>query len=229
MLFMHRWILGAGLWAMTAGVLASDAACPGQYAAVQENFLSADCATCWQAEAGAPTSNWRFDWIVPAGTEAPLASAALPEAAERLQRLGSAPPPGGHAITLARHAAPPLRGLRGLRLQLSAGPAWHGYFGLQGRVNISRATRLPPGSQLWLALVEILPAGSEGNAQPRALLRSVAGPLPLEALAVGRPLAHLRALHWPEGAQPVRLQARGWIEAPDGRMLAVAADRCPTP
>ena len=40
-------------------------------------------------------------------------------------------------------------------------------------------------------------------------------------------VTHLRALRWPEGAKPERLQARGWIEAADGSLLAVAAQRCP--
>ena len=40
-------------------------------------------------------------------------------------------------------------------------------------------------------------------------------------------LTHLRALRWPETAKPERLQARAWLEAPDGRVLAMAADRCP--
>ena len=57
------------------------------------------------------------------------------------------------------------------------------------------------------------------------LVRSVAGPLPLDGAK--RPISHLRALRWPESAQPTRLQARGWVEGPDGRLLAVAADRCP--
>ena len=73
----------------------------------------------------------------------------------------------------------------------------------------------------------VLPAGSEANAGPRALVRSVAGPLPLDG--AGRPTGttHLRALRWPAGAKPERLQARGWIEAADGSLLAVAAPRCP--
>ena len=41
----------------------------------------------------------------------------------------------------------------------------------------------------------------------------------------GHPLPEKRTP--PETAQPTRLQARGWIEAPDGALLAIATDRCP--
>ena len=54
----------------------------------------------------------------------------------------------------------------------------------------------------------------------------MAGPLPLGALRPGQPLNHLAALRWPEGTQVDRLQARGWVEGPDGALLAVAADHC---
>jgi hypothetical protein len=55
----------------------------------------------------------------------------------------------------------------------------------------------------------------------------MAGPLPLDGPAAGQSLSHLRALRWPEGARPERLQARAWIEAPGGQILMMAADRCP--
>ena len=35
---------------------------------------------------------WQLDWITPAGDHAALAAAALPEAADRLQRAGTAQP-----------------------------------------------------------------------------------------------------------------------------------------
>ena len=62
---------------------------------------------------------------------------------------------------------------------------------------------------------------------PTTLVRSVAGPLPLDTAQPGQRLTHLRTLRWPETAKPERLQARAWLEAPDGRVLAMAADRCP--
>ena len=97
---------------------------------------------------------------------------------------------------------------------------------MQLTLQIDPRTALPAGSSAWLALVEQVSAGSDGTPIARSLLRSVAGPLPLASLQPGKPLTHLRALRWPASAEPTRLQARAWIEAPDGRLLAVAADQC---
>lgn len=195
-------------------------ACPAAGAPVAEHFIDAACSHCWAAAAPMPGGAWRFDWIVPGADDAPLSAAALPDATERLQRLGS-PAPGPAARTQAARPLP------GLQLQVGAGPAWQGYFGLQLRLKARQAATLPAGATAWVALVELLPPGSEANDSPRALVRSVAGPLPLDGAAAPRGLTHLRALRWPTGAKPERLQARAWVEAPDGRIVAVAANRCP--
>lgn len=223
---MHPLILGAGVGALatalttalTTSIAPAHAACPAQQAALQEVFIAADCANCWSAPATLPgPPGWRLDWITQTAADAPLAAAALPEAADRAARAGAV------SAVAGRPAA--------LRLQVAAGPAWNGYFGLQMTLQPARAgsnrAGLPAGSTAWLALVELLPAGAEGSAAARALVRSVAGPLPLDGPAAGQTLTHLRALRWPEGARPERLQARAWIEAPTGQVLLMAADRCP--
>ena len=196
---------------------AANTACPAPGAAVVEQVIAADCPDCWAADAPAPAGAWRFDWISAAGDDAALSAAALAEATDRLQRRGAA---AGARIQ-------PARALPGLALKVGAGPAWQGYFGLQMTVRARSKASLPAGATGWLALVELLPAGSEGSAGSRALVRSVAGPLPLDGATSAKGLNHLRALRWPAGAQPERLQARGWIEAADGSLLAVAAHRCP--
>jgi hypothetical protein len=226
MRFMHRVILGAGL--LGAAALASaqpvpPAGCPRGGAAVVERFISADCPDCWAAPdvASTPAGAWLFDWIAQttAGNDAPLAAAANTEAQERAQRAGGPSPTGAQSLTVRTtlpHSA-------GLKLNVQSGPAWNGYFGLR----LEARGRVPAGSSAWLALVELIPANAEGSVAERQLVRSVAGPLPLDALRAGRATSHLRALRWPETAQPTRLQARGWIEAPDGALLAIATDRCP--
>ena len=168
-------------------------------------------------------ATWRFDWIAPGAEGAPLAAAALPEAADRIARLGLALPGTSQTLQQA-HAAPPP--LAGLRLTASSGPAWQGYFGVQLTLQTRPGTALPAGSTAWLALVEQVDAGSDGTPVARSLMRSVAGPLPLRTLQPGKSLTHLRALRWPTSAEPTRLQARAWVEGPDGRLLAVAADAC---
>ena len=252
---MHPLILEAGrlgrVWARAAirapalvSVLASTthaatppkpatSACPAPQAAVQEFFMPADCADCWAAPAGAAASAWRFDWIIPAADSAPLAAGALAESADRAARTGQSPARAGSGSqAIQRQAARPP--LSGLQMRMESGPAWQGYFGTQltlrlaGRPGATQATRArPAGSTAWLALVELVRAGSNGTPVARALVRSVAGPLPLTALAPNQTMTHLRALRWPASAEPLHLQARAWIEGPDGQLLAVVADRCP--
>ena len=228
-------ILEAGLCALAAALPAAAApACAAAGAATLERLFSADCPGCW-AQAGAagshpaqPSTGWVFDWIVPAGADAALSAGALPESAERLQRLGPGGPSvgtgTGAATRLARQPARRAGSSAGLRVQ--SGPAWNGYFGLELQLPGVARSRLPAGSTGWLALVERVPAGSDGTPVARDLVRSVAGPLALDGPRAGQPLTHLRALRWPASAEPTRLQARAWIEAPDGTILAVAADQC---
>jgi hypothetical protein len=223
---------GAG--ALVSATAAQRNACPAAQAAPVERLFSADCADCWSAPAspiapaapGAATpgpATWQFDWITPGSDGAPLAAGALPEAADRLARLGLTLAGTSQTLQQRRAAAPPLSGLR---INAASGPAWQGYFGVQLTLQTSPRTALPAGSTAWLALVEQVPAGSDGTPIARSLLRSVAGPLPLTTLQPGKPLTHLRALRWPTSAEPTRLQARAWVEGPDGRLLAVAADAC---
>lgn len=223
---MHALFPGAGLLAGAAFGVAALAACPGPGAALVEQFIAADCAGCWagQSPVAVAARGWQLEWITPTGDDAPLAAVALPDAADRLQRA-ALPAPTASAAQVHRRTA--LQARPGLSLRVGAGPAWQGYFGLQLSLLPPPRPAWPAGTTAWLALVELLPAGSEGNAAPRALVRSVAGPLPLDAARPGQRLTHLRALRWPETAKPERLQARAWLEAPDGRVLAMAADRCP--
>jgi hypothetical protein len=223
-MLMALWLAGPA-----AAANATAPACPGPQAPALEHFISADCPDCWAGTVpGSGTAGWRFDWILPRGADDALAAGALRDASARAERLGLRPWAGPGQTTQPWPAEPNLP-QPSWRLQVSAGPAWAGYVGLQLTVLQGRGQPLPAGTSAWLALVELLPAGSEGTAQARALVRSVAGPLPLASLARGTPLSHLQAMRWPEGAQPARLQARAWLEAPGGRLLAVAADRCPVP
>ncbi len=174
---------------------------------------AATSATKSGAKSTVSAGGWQLDWITPAASDAPLAAAALPEAAERLQRRAW-PAPSASAALVQQRARVPVR--PGLSLQVGAGPAWHGYFGLQLSLLPPPRQAWPAGTTAWLALVELLPAGSEGNAQARALVRSVAGPLLLDGAAPGRRLTHLRALRWPDSATAA---------APAGPRLAGSARR----
>lgn len=223
-------MLGLGLLLGTAAVHAAPAA--GAAAAppplskractapkrVVERFIDADCADCWGAPASAalPASTWVLDWITPgaSGAEAPLSAAALPEAAERL-----ALQPDAAAADSARHATTRLTTPPALRMKLAAGPAWNGYLGLQ----LQTRGKPPAGALAYIALVEDIAAGTEGNAVARRLVRSVAGPFALQAPAT----RELRALRIPDGAKPERLLGVAWWVDAQARLGGIAAEGCP--
>lgn len=158
-----------------------------------------------------------LDWITPSaeGPDAALAVAALPEAAERLARLG----PDRRPVDRSFDADWRLPARPALRLTVSAGPAWNGYLGLQ----LTARGAAPSGATAYLALVEHIPAGAEGNAAPRRLVRAVVGPLALPAQG----LDELRALRIPEGAKPERLLGMAWWLDAAQKIGGIAAEGCP--
>lgn len=218
--------------ALVAGAMAQPAAdcrAPAPRVLI-ERYLSADCNLCWAAVPPSPVpapdpSAPRFvlDWIVPSarGEDAPLAVAALPEARDRVAR--------GNVLrddeTLV--LSTPLPGRSALALTVLDGPAWNGYVGLQWQASYASGLPLPKGASGWLALVENVPAGSEGTPVARRLVRTLVGPLPLEGLVQGRSVDHLRAVRLPENAKPERLSSVGWIETAAGKVLAIAERRDP--
>ena len=206
------------------------AACPpAQPQVLLERFISADCAMCWQAEPPnpAPTrSAFVLDWIVPAppGVEAPLAAAALLEAAPRAARDGRLD--ANEALTHSH----PLPARSALVVEVADGPAWNGYIGLSMKVRYSATRPLPKNLSAWLALVEHIDAGNEGTSVDRVLVRSLIGPLALDALA-RQPVEHLRAVRVPESGKAERLATVGWVEANNGRVIALgrsSTSDCPS-
>jgi hypothetical protein len=189
-----------------------------------ERFISADCPGCWtrKPQQAATAQQWLFDWIVPASRadDAPLSPAAPPEALDRVRRATGAGLADGQAAT---HRTA-LQTSKALQLSVTAGPAWNGYFGLQ----FDATGPVRRGSTGWLALVEVVPPGTDGTPVARQLVRTVSGPLALSGMASGRPVKSLQALRWPESAKPERLRARAWIEDAEGRILAVAGEGCVT-
>jgi hypothetical protein len=196
--------------------------CPRVNAAVLERFISADCETCWTAaDVPQPGANeWLLDWIVPTakGDDAPLSPAAPAEAAARAHRaLGTEP-------TSSRAAAQRSAAREGstLRLRVVSGPAWSGYFAVQ----LDGSGRAPASSSAWIALVESVQAGTDGTITPRQLVRTVAGPFEPAELRSGKSWQRLQALRWPPTAKPARLHAHAWVEQRDGRIIAMASERC---
>jgi hypothetical protein len=202
----------------------SGASCPRTTAAVLERFIDADCTSCWTdgAPAQAGSDGWLLDWITPSARddEAPLSPAAPAEAAARARRALGAQPAA--ARTTLHRSAP--RPATSLQLRVESGLAFNGYLAVQLR----GSGRSAPGSTVWIALVEVVAPGTDGTPHARQLVRTVAGPFEPVELQSGRPWQLLQALRWPETAKVARLQARGWIEQRDGRIVAMSSDHCAT-
>lgn len=176
-----------------------------------ERFINADCAACW-SDAQPPQPGpgaVALDWIVPGtlGDEAPLSAAARQDSLDRqraLQHPASASLPQ------------PAR----LQLRVALGPALGGYVG----TSIALASTAPPVGprSAWLALVETIPAGADGTAVERNLVRNT---LVLDWSTAG-PHTEIRPMAIPEGAQPTRLRVIGWVEDTHARVLGVAQSVC---
>jgi hypothetical protein len=188
-----------------------------------ERFISAECEACWRDGKAAGEGALALDWIVPAssGENAPLAAAAIVDATPRAGAVSA------NRTGERRHA---LRQAGEFDLVVEDGPAWNGYIAAQIHV-ARRAERstlaTTAGAVAYLALVEQVRAGEEDTPVERLLVRSLAGPFPLDAGAAK--VTHLRAFRIPPGSKPARLTAVGWVELPSGVVLAatgVAPEAC---
>lgn len=191
---------------------------------VLERFIPADCEACWRGTppGGVPgPRTLLLDWIVPAGDGAPMASAALPDALDRAAGATLA-----DTATSTRQRVHTLADSGTPRVGIMDGPAWNGYIALRVVVT-RRGVPLPPGAMAFAALVERVPAGSEGTTVARQLVRAAVGPMPLTELARERRVQHLRAVRVPETDRPERLVSVAWIASADGRMIAAAQSVAP--
>ena len=158
-------------WAATL-LLALHQAVPAQVAcssegqpaptALLERFISADCEACWSdTQAALPRPGAvALDWIVPgaAGDDAPLSAAARQDSLDRLQAKGQASIP----TTIPLQPS--------LVLRVARGPALGGYIGTSIALQAQKAS--DGLLTAWLALVETIPAGTDGTAVERNLVRN---------------------------------------------------------
>ncbi|WP_423460481.1 hypothetical protein [Ottowia sp. VDI28] len=159
-----------------------------------------------------------LDWVLPGqqGDDAPLSAVARREALQRLQFLGERVPDTQSSrsgkVQGGRH-----------RVRVAHGLVLNDYVGASLRFT-SRASLAEPLTG-WLALVERLPAGTEGSPVPRVLVRNLLVE-PIPARATGNMGQLWRPMNVPPGAQPDRLGVVGWVSDARGRVLAVAQSRC---
>jgi len=187
-----------------------------QPVALLERFISADCEDCWKSTATAKPRKGELalDWIVPGqrGDDAPLSAAARRESLDRLSVLGRPVPAAMDAVRTQRKAAAG-------QLRVAHGPAFNGYLGAS--IQSLGAGQGPFTG--WLALVETLPAGTEGSPVERNLVRNLLQ-VPWPA-APGRRF-EARPMNIPEGANPDRLRLVGWLQDARGVIRAISETRC---
>lgn len=191
---------------------------------LQERFLDADCTGCWSGAASGPAVPARtltLDWIVPSATAADgaaMSAAALPEAQARLDALHRAAPSAVETL----QASAPVGAARQGALRVARGAAVSDYVGVSIAWKPPRTATAP--ATAWLVLAEALPAGAEGSAVERLLVR---GALTLRwQPKAGTALSESRSMRVPESADPARLRMVGWVEDGSGRILAAAASVC---
>ncbi|MCS4511361.1 hypothetical protein [Xylophilus ampelinus] len=195
---------------------------------LQERFLDADCTACWSAAASGAVPGAAgaartptLDWIVPsaaAADGAAMSAAALPEAQARLDALRKPAPSAHETLQLAA----PVGAARPGALRVARGAAVADYVGVSIAWNPPRAAAGTVTA--WLVLAEALPAGADGSAVERLLVR---GALTLRwQPKAGTRLSEARSMRVPETADPARLRMVGWVEDGGGRILTAAASVC---
>jgi len=204
----------------------------GQARPVQliERFINADCSDCW-TDPATPVPGPRavaLDWVVPGSQadDAPLAAVATRDALVRLEALKKNVPAQS---TTATHA---VKGIQGARLRVAHGLPVSDYLGASIELKpVAAAARQPLTA--WLALVETLPAGTEGSPVERNLVRNMLlrpwdGRKQLSKDEQNR-LFETRSMNIAPAASPDRLRVIGWVEDEKGRVLAAAQSRCAAP
>ncbi|MFI5446757.1 hypothetical protein [Polaromonas sp. UC242_47] len=199
--------------------------------ALVERFINADCADCWTDPA---TPRLRrgtvaLDWVTPGGLgeDAPLSAVATRDALVRLQALG------GPVPATASSRSHPVKALKGASLRVAHGLAVADYIGASIELKPIPAAARQQTWTSWLALVETLPAGTEGSPTERNLVRNLLqsnwdGRKKLSKTEQDR-FFETRPMNTPPAANPKRLRVIGWVEDETGQVVAAAQSRCKTP
>ena len=223
---------------------------------VLERFINADCEACWSdvatmspsAQSGAVV----LDWIVPtaSGDQAPLSAAATNDALVRLAALGRKVPATTdvHVVSVERSTAgspgvprssPTTAAAAAGKLRVAHGLPFNDYIGTaiswapaRHALAQSKHPATAQGTVTYrLLLVESVPAGTDGTAVPRQIVRNslegVWTPADLRTPTKTQPhWMEVRPMHIPEGAQAERLSMVGWVSDAQGRTVAAAQSVC---
>ncbi len=220
----------AAPWARAQSYCASD----GQVRPTMlvERFINADCAECWSdAATPAPArSGLALDWVVPGskGDDAPLAAVASRDALTRLEALKKDAQPGQwqYSKPVAGAQVSEKRRASAYRLRASHGVAFNGYVGVSIELKTlptQSPTRQDGPWTAWLALVEAIPAGTEGSPVDRQLVRNLLV-VPWSRQQAGG--IERRSMALPEGTNPERISLVAWVEDSRGRVQTAVQSRC---
>jgi hypothetical protein len=196
--------------------------------ALLERFINADCKACW-ADAGTPRAGRRelaLDWVLPGsqGDDAPLSAVATRDARKRLEGLSAAPAAASGNIKT------PVNGQAG-ELRVAHGLPVSGYVGASIEFTPLKPEAAAQSWSAWLALVEILPTGTEGTPVARHLVRNLVQVAwkGREQRSTGKQMgfAESRSMNIPVGMDTGRMRVIGWVQDAKGRVVAAAQSRCP--
>jgi hypothetical protein len=220
----------AGLAPLRSAQAQSFCASDGQPRPVQllERFMNADCEHCWSDPATPPpsASQIALDWVVPGskGDDAPLSAVASRDALARLETLGESRP---EEVKTNLHS---VKEFRGTTLRVSHGLPLNDYLGTSIELRPIPVQAKRQRLNAWLALVETLPAGTEGSPVERNLVRNVIqtswGVRNQRLKTDQSRFFEARSMSIPSGTDPNRLRVIGWVEDERGHILAAAQSRC---
>ena len=193
-----------------------------------ERFINADCDSCWKDPATPKATKYQLalDWVTPGsqGDDAPMSAIATRDAMTRLESLKKQPPAASSAQTQ------PVRGMKDTTLRVAHGLPLADYVGAS--IELKRIPTSARGQNwtAWLALVETLPAGTEGSPVARNLVRN----LFQSPWNVRKQLSKTeqfrffdqRSMNVAPGVNSSRLRVIGWVEDENGQIVAAAASQC---
>ena len=201
---------------------------------LMERFINADCEVCWQ-DPTTPKAGDQYavlDWVVPndAGQksdDAPLSAVASRDGLARLKALGKSVP--RDTVTSLKTVAG-LNVLKGATLRVAHGLPLSGYLGTSIELKPIPHPTQKQRWTAWLALIETVPAGTEGTPVARNLVRNAFQVVwnsaqKLSATDQNR-FFDTRSMSISQGVNPDNLRVVGWVEDAKGQVLAAAQSRC---
>jgi len=195
--------------------------------ALVERFINADCRDCWADPATVRPRQRELvlDWVLPGtqGEDAPLSAVATRDGLKRLQTLDATPPArsSSRRTTVADGKG---------KLRVAHGLPVSGYMGASIEYKQVPADAVGQPWSAWLALVEMIPAGTEGTPVARHLVRNLIQPIwdVRKQLSKKERLNFIesRSMDVPPGMNTDRVRVVGWVQDAQGRIVAAAQSRC---